>query len=36
MTKRAREQWKDPITVFSDDAVANCPGTVDYLDTHLF
>lgn len=36
MTKREREQWKDPITVFSDDAVANCPGTVDYLDTHLF
>lgn len=36
MNKRAREQWKDPILVCSDDAIGACPGTADYLETHLF
>ena len=36
MTKREREGWKRPIEAFQDAAVAGCPGTDDYLATHLF
>ncbi|GBF17510.1 hypothetical protein Br6_04916 [Rhodococcus sp. Br-6] len=36
MTKRDRERWKPPILTFTDTAVENCPGTIDYEELHLF
>lgn len=36
MTQRERESWTPPILVCSADAVTNCPGTADYLETYLF
>ncbi|MFZ2176582.1 MAG: hypothetical protein WAW17_21585 [Rhodococcus sp. (in: high G+C Gram-positive bacteria)] len=36
MSKRERQRWREPVLMFTDDAVANCPGTADCLATHLF
>lgn len=36
MNKREKQQWKNPILTFDDDAAMKCPGTADYLDAHLF
>ncbi|MDH6284340.1 hypothetical protein [Prescottella agglutinans] len=36
LTKRERERWKPPLLTFTSAAVAECPGTSDYLETHLF
>lgn len=36
MTARERRRWKGPVLQFHEDAVADCPGTVEYRESHLF